>query len=145
MKSRARLALESLEGRWCPAVTAALNAGVLTISGVADNGSISVAQDVTTAGTITVSDGDTAVTGSPFTGVTGIRLNLTSTDDKVTIDLGGQTFSGKVSANLGGGADTLTVQNGTISDTLAVSSTTAPTRGRERGHGCQRGRGGAGE
>src|SRR4051794_26654557 len=104
MKSRTRLALESLEDRWCPALTATLAAGTLTITGTAAD-SIQITQDSTTAGTINVLDGSDAVSDSPFTGVTNIRLNLTKADDHVTIDLGGQTFSGDVAANLGGGAD----------------------------------------
>src|SRR5207249_12284830 len=52
-----------------------LRGGTLTISGSADNGAISIVQDATTAGTITVEDGSTAVSSSPFTGVTSIRLN----------------------------------------------------------------------
>ena len=62
-------------------MTAALSAGVLTISGTADTGPIRITQDVTTAGTLSVSDGGTAVTDSPFAGVTSIRLNLTEADD----------------------------------------------------------------
>src|SRR5262245_10517492 len=120
MRLKNRLALEALEARWCPALTTSLNDGVLTISGTADNGTISVVQDSTTAGTITVSDGTVAADGGPFTGVTSIRLNLTSADDKVTIDLGGLALEGSVVANLGAGANTLSVSNGEIGGTLAV-------------------------
>lgn len=122
MKSHKPLFCERLEDRATPALTASLGAtGLLTISGVADNGSIAITQDATTAGTFNVSDGSTAVTGSPFTGVTDIRLNLTSADDHVTIDLGGQAMSGNVTTNLGAGANTLMVSNGDIGGTLAVS------------------------
>lgn len=120
--SRKSLAIESLEARWCPALTATLDEGVLTISGSADNGSVSVAQDSTTAGTFTVSDGSTAVSGSPFADVTSIRFNLTTADDNVSLDLGGQTFDGSVRANLGGGTDSFTVQNGELSERLAILS-----------------------
>src|SRR5262249_14733979 len=78
-----------------------------------------------TPGTISVSDGSTAVTDSPFTGVTRIKLNLTSADDTVTLDLGGQTFSGNVGINLGTGANSLTVSNGGISGNLAVTGNAA--------------------
>lgn len=122
MKSRTRLALEQLENRWCPSLTTSLRSGTLTISGAADNGSISVVQDSTTAGTIQVLDGTTPVSGSPFTSVSNVRLNLTSADDKVTLDLGGQALSGNVTANLGAGANTLSVLNGTVGGRLAVSA-----------------------
>src|SRR5262245_33244071 len=112
--SALRLAVERLEDRWCPAVTATLRSGTLFISGSADNGAIAITQDATTAGTINVLDGTTAVSGAPFTGVKNIRLNLTSADDKVTIDLGGQTLSGNINANLGDGANDLTVTDGTL-------------------------------
>ena len=121
MKSRKRLGVEYLEGRWCPALTATLSHGTLTIAGTADNGAVNVAQDSATAGTITVTDGDTAVTGSPFTGVTNIRLRLTDADDTVAIDLGGQTLSGSILALLGGGADSLTVTNGAVGRRLSVA------------------------
>jgi hypothetical protein len=120
MTTRPRLRLEPLEGRWCPALTATLNGTTLNITGTADNGSIVVNQDSTTAGTINVLDGTTAITGSPFTGVTNIRLNLTNADDAVTIDLGGQTLAGGIRANLGGGADSLNVVNGGIERSLRV-------------------------
>src|SRR4051812_13275201 len=111
MKFRTRFTVEQLETRWCPAVTATLKSGTLSLSGSADNGSISIVQDSTTAGTITVLDGTTAVSGSPFTGVKSIRGNLTKADDHVTLDLGGQTFTGNVAINLGEGANTLTAVN----------------------------------
>jgi len=119
-----RPALEWLEDRWCPALTATLSGTTLTISGTADNGSIAITQDSTTPGTISVADGTTAVGNGPFTGVSNVRLNLTGADDKVTIDLGGQTLSGGVLANLGAGANSLTVQNGTLGGNLIVSDGT---------------------
>jgi hypothetical protein len=129
VKPRTHLALEQLEDRWCPAVTASLSAGTLTISGSADNGSIRVAQDETTAGTIQVLDGTTAVSNSPFTGVTSIKLNLTAADDTVTIDLGGLALPGNVTANLGTGTDSLTVLNGTIAGRLSVAADAAASGG----------------
>jgi hypothetical protein len=62
------------------------------------------------------------VSGSPFTSVSNIRLNLTSADDDVTIDLGDQTLAGNVVANLGGGANDLSVVNGEIGGRLAVGA-----------------------
>jgi hypothetical protein len=59
MKSAFRFAIERLEDRWCPALTATLRSGTLTISGSADNGAIGIVQDSTTAGTINVTDGTT--------------------------------------------------------------------------------------
>lgn len=121
MESYALLGLERLEARWCPALTVALNRGTLSISGTADSGLISITQDATTAGTITVLDGSTPVTGNPFTGVANIRLNLTSAADNVTLNLGTKTLSGNVLANLGGGANRLTVIDGGIGGRLVVS------------------------
>src|SRR5262249_73137 len=120
MNPRFRPTVERLEDRWCPALTTTLRGGTLTISGSADNGAIGIVQDATTAGTITVDDGSTAVSGSPFTGVSNIRLNLTSADAQVTIDLGGQTLEGSVVGNLGDGANNLSVVNGQIGGRLAV-------------------------
>lgn len=120
MKQQTRLTVEALEHRWCPAITASLRSGTLTISGTADNGTLNIRQDTTTAGTIQVLDGDTAVTGSPFTGVRNIRLNLTAADDTVAVDLGGLTFTGSLAANLGNGANTLTVNNGGLGSRLSV-------------------------
>jgi hypothetical protein len=119
-----RLALEPLEGRWCPTVTASLSGGTLTISGTPD-GAVALTQDSTTAGTFTVTDKGAALSNSPFTGVKNVRLNLTSADDAVTIDLGGQTLSGGILANLGAGANSLTVQDGTLGGNLLVSGDTA--------------------
>jgi hypothetical protein len=122
MKHQGRLTVERLEDRWCPALTVALNAGTLSISGAADNGSIHVVQDSTTAGTINVLDGTTAVSGSPFTNVSNVVLKLTSADDNVTINLGGQTLPGFVNAHLGDGANTLTVENGAVGTWFAVGA-----------------------
>ena len=138
MQPKNRLSLEALEDRWCPALTAALTSGVLTISGTADTGPIQITQDSTTAGTISVSDGGTAVTDSPFAGVTSIRLNLTEADDTVVVDLGGQTFFGPIVANLGVGANSLTVQNGSLDGDLSVGSVGG---GGHCGRGGPRGRG----
>lgn len=122
MKSRKILAVEQLEDRWCPALTATLSAGLLTISGSADNDAVKVVQDSAVAGTFDVLDGDEAVNSTPFTGVTNVRLNLTAADDQVTVDLGGQMLSGNITANLRGGANTFTVQNGDIGGILTVRS-----------------------
>jgi hypothetical protein len=120
MKPRFRPAVERLEDRWCPALTTTLRGGTLTISGSADNGAISIVQDATNAGTIAVEDGSTGVGDGPFTGVTSIRLNLTDADDQVTIDLGGQSLRRNIVANLGDGANNLSVVNGEIGGRLAV-------------------------
>jgi len=121
MKSRTRLAIERLEDRWCPAVTATAKAGTLTLSG-SPTGTVQITQDSTTAGTFTVLDNGVAITGSPFTSVKNIKLNLGSANDTVAIDLGGKTLTGNVTANLGGGANTLTVVHGGVSGRLSVSA-----------------------
>src|SRR4051812_26063559 len=111
MIPRTALVLEQLENRWCPAVTATLKSGILTVSG-STTATLSVIQDSTTAGKIQVLDGVTPVAGSPFASVTNIRLSLTGADDTVAIDLGGKTLTGFISANLGAGANVLSVING---------------------------------
>ena len=114
MKPRTRLVLEHLEGRCCPALTASLTGNTLSIVGFADNGSINIVQDTTTAGTIQVLDGATPVTGSPFAGVNNLRIKLTEADDNVTIDLGGQTLAGNIGAHLGNGVNQFAVTNGGV-------------------------------
>jgi fibronectin-binding autotransporter adhesin len=122
MKKKSRLVVEALENRWCPALTATLNTGVLTVSGTADNGSIAIVQDSSTAGKISVSDGAVAVSGSPFSGVNTIRLVLTAADDHVRVNLGGQKLAGNIFAHLGDGANDLKVKNGAIGGALSVSA-----------------------
>src|SRR5262245_22202250 len=122
MKTRTQLGIDTLENRWCPSVTAALKGSTLVISGSADNGAISVVQDSTTAGTFQVLDGTTAVGDTSYSGVKNIRFNLTEADDEVKIDLGGQTLAGSIAANLGDGANSLSVTNGGIAGRLTVAA-----------------------
>ncbi|MFL5329625.1 MAG: hypothetical protein ACJ8C4_12000 [Gemmataceae bacterium] len=111
MTRRSLFRLEQLENRWCPAVTARLALGTLTISGT-PAATLSIVQDSTTAGKIQVFDGVTPVTGSPFTGVNNLRLSLGTSADTVAIDLGGKTLPGYIVAALGAGANNLSVING---------------------------------
>src|SRR4051812_4058826 len=111
MKRRSLFRLEQLENRWCPAFTAKLSSGTLVISGSAA-ATLSVVQDSVTAGKIQVFDGVTPVTGIPFTGVSNIRMSLTSADDTVAIDLGGKTLPGTITAGLGAGENSFSVVNG---------------------------------
>ncbi|HYV36589.1 MAG TPA: hypothetical protein VE988_12830 [Gemmataceae bacterium] len=120
-RNRTRLSLEKLEDRWCPALTTNLVAGTLSISG-APTGAISIVQDSTTAGTITVSDNGVPVTATPFTGVNNLKLKLTAADDTVSIDLGGKTLAGKIYADLGNGKNSLTILDGIVGGDLQVQS-----------------------
>lgn len=119
-KPRTRLGVERLEDRATPALTADFSAGVLTITGVAMDGPINITQDSTAAGSVRVSDGPTTVGQGLYSGVTSIHLDLTRADDTVNIDLGGQTLSADIAADIGAGANTLTLTNGTLNGTLGV-------------------------
>jgi hypothetical protein len=110
--SRYRPHFESLEDRTCPALSATQFGGLLVISGSATGGAtISVTQDATTAGKFTVTDGTYNHT---FSNVRNVTFVLGSADDKVDVNLGGNTFTGSVNAFLGNGNNTLSVENGTL-------------------------------
>src|SRR4051812_33156663 len=126
--------VEELERRACPAVTAALsNDGDLVVSGDADGPVEIVAQD---ADTYQVTDNGVVV-GTVDGVKDDIRIKLSGTgsgaDDTVTIDRAGQAVD-QVMADLGAGANSLTVQGGTVhgrlrytggsgADTLHLAST----------------------
>src|SRR5207249_3004250 len=92
-RARSRLALERLEDRSVPAVTASVTNGSLVIKGDSAAGSTLAitASDTDADGvadTFTVTDGATAV--GTFNGVTkDVVLRLSANDDAVTIDLNG--------------------------------------------------------
>jgi hypothetical protein len=124
--NRARPTIETLEDRWCPAVTAsavtaAVNHGLLTVTGTA---TATLAVKETAPGAVEIDDGSQILYGAKgvnpgLTGVNGIRLNLTGANT-VTVDLGGNTLAGNLTANLGDGTNALTVEDGTVAGNLAV-------------------------
>ena len=121
---RSRLNVEMLEDRSVPTVTASVVSGSLIIVGDATAASdltitASSSTAGTTADTFTVVDGATTI--GTFTGVTAdLVLNLTNSDDTVAVDLGGLSTTGGIRANLGNGANSLTVDNGTVTGPLNV-------------------------
>jgi hypothetical protein len=116
----ARPSLEALEDRWCPAVTASVRNGLLTVAGTPASAADTILVKETAANTFEVDDGGTVI-ASGLTGVSSVQLSLTAATDVVSVDLGGNTLTGNLSANLGGTATTLTVADGTISGRLKVS------------------------
>jgi hypothetical protein len=148
---RRRLALEPLDGRIVPngTVVASLSAGVLTLTGDADE---NVIQDLlVTAGGVTITPDantqiNTAATGTavPLTGpVTSIKVDLGGGADSLSID-GTSPFSvsGPVSLILGDGNNTLnlvttgkitlgglTVTGGDGTDTVAIQGAAGSTIG----------------
>jgi hypothetical protein len=114
LRRRTRLFLERLEQRDCPSLTVTLINGSLTVSGV-PTGPLSVTENA--ARQLTVTDnghflGNYSVGGD-------LRLNLTRHPSTVTVDLGGNTFSGNILISLGNGGTTplppaVTVQRGTV-------------------------------
>jgi hypothetical protein len=119
-RARARLVAEPLEDRSVPAVSATISSGTLLVTGSATNPGDTIAITQTATGTFAVTDGSTPVTvqGSDLVDSVAVRLGRTS--DTVTIDLGGFTLAGSVTASLGGGTDSLAVANGTIGGDLLV-------------------------
>jgi hypothetical protein len=110
----ARLFLERLEQRDCPSLTVTLFGGSLNVSG-SPTGALAVTE--ATPGKLTVMDG----THSLGTyGVGGdLRLSLTNHPSTITVDLGGNTFTGNILISLGNGGTTtlppeVSVQRGTV-------------------------------
>jgi hypothetical protein len=108
------LSLERLEQRDCPSLTVTLYNGSLNISG-APAGALMVTE--TTPGKLTVTDNAHSLGTYSVGG--DLRLNLTRHPSTVTVDLGGNTFTGSVLISLGNGGTTtlppaVTVQRGTV-------------------------------
>ncbi len=118
-RTRSRPTVEALEDRWCPTVSATVNNGILAVSGVVTTAGDTLTVKATAANTFEVDDGATAV-ATNLTGVTGVRVNLTSANDTVAVDLGGTTLSGSLRVNLGDGTNALTVGNGSVGGRLSV-------------------------
>ncbi len=125
-RQRARPSLEQLEDRWCPAVTASVKNGILTVSGTPASSADTILVKETAANAFEVDDGSTVV-ASGLTGVSTVKLALTGSTDVVSVDLGGNTLSGSLTANLGNTNTTLTVADGTISGALRVSGGSSGT------------------
>ncbi|HZY85828.1 MAG TPA: hypothetical protein VFE78_13420 [Gemmataceae bacterium] len=113
-----RLYLEQLEQRDCPSLAITLSNGSLYISGF-PTGAVSVTE--TAANRLTVTDnghslGTYAVTGN-------LQMSLTNHPSTITVDLGGNTFTGNILLSLGNGGTNnpnivstppVTVQHGTV-------------------------------
>jgi hypothetical protein len=118
---RSRPSVERLEDRWLPAVSATISSGTLLVAGEAANPGDPIAITQTSPGVFTVTDGGTPVTIDGSGAVSDVVVRLGRAKDTVSIDLGGFTLAGSVSARLGGGTDSLAVANGTISGNLEVT------------------------
>jgi len=128
--SRLRLQVETLEDRYLPASTAAVNAGLLTISGDPATASESIDITQTTLpGTyqVTVRDAGISAICQTFSNITDIQL-LAGTG-KDTISLGGNTSSGTgLTGNLTiSGAGQLTVNLGSSASGFIVAGRVAIT------------------
>jgi large repetitive protein len=107
-QGRAFLSVEMLEQRWVPA-TVRFTAGTLFISNptiTAGGSNARVVQDAATANRFTVIDGSSSIT---FNGVASINYTGSNANDAVTLDLGGNTYTGSFTANTGNGNDTVTI------------------------------------
>jgi hypothetical protein len=118
-RSHAHPRLERLEDRWCPDISATVKNGILTVAGAAVSPTDTVLVKETAANTFEVDDAGTVV-ASGLTNVNSVRLNLTGASNVISVDLGGNTLSGNLTANLGKTNNTLTVTDGTISGHVAV-------------------------
>jgi hypothetical protein len=118
---RARLSLEPLESRWCPALTAGVSHGLLTISGAAASPSDTITVKETAANTFEVDDNGTAVS-TDLANVNSVRINLSGSAGHIlNVDLGTFTLSGNLSINLGGGTNALNVSDGSITGRLSIA------------------------
>jgi hypothetical protein len=109
-----RTSIESLEGRWCPAVTATLSAGVLTVVG--DDASNTVEVFDSAQGEITIIGDDQR---SSFNGVNEIFIATLAGDDKVIYsNVRGLTitFQGPLNIDVGDGDDQIRIDDGAASD-----------------------------
>lgn len=124
LRKRSRLTVELLEDRSTPSVTASVVNGSLVVVGdpAAASDVTITASDTdadTIADTFDVVDGGTAI--GTFSGVTdAVILRLSNNDDKVAIDLAGLSSPGKIRAGLGDGANSLTLDNGTVNGNVVV-------------------------
>lgn len=124
LRQRSRINLERLEDRSNPSVTASVVNGSLVVVGdpaaasdVTITASDTNADDI--ADTFDVTDGGTAV--GTFNNVTdAVILRLSNNDDKVAIDLAGLTSPGRIRADLRNGANSLTIDNGTVGGRVVV-------------------------
>ena len=116
---RPRFAVESLENRSTPAVFATLNAGALSVSGLATTpgDTISVVETAynvgTKTGTFKVYDGAAQV--GPVGGFAVTRdvlIQLTAADDNLQVNLGGFKAPGAITSTLGNGNNTYNLIGG---------------------------------
>jgi hypothetical protein len=113
---RARLGLEQLETRWCPAVSANSFFGFLFVSGSTNPGDTVTIKE-TAANTFEV-DQNATVVKSGLT-ANNILVAVSGTTYSVNVDLGTFSLSGNLAIKLGQG-DSATVTDGSIGGGLAV-------------------------
>src|SRR6516164_8401360 len=124
-RARPRLAVQRLEDRTVPAVTASVVNGSLVVKdgGSAASNIAITASDTNADGvadTFTVTDGGTTV--GTFSNVTkDVVLRLGSEDDTATIDLNKLSAPRNIVANLGDGTNSLSIDNGTVKGFLNVA------------------------
>jgi hypothetical protein len=112
MKSnlRYRPRLDRLEDRTCPALAFHYASGLLIVSGVPTSGTVSIQE--TGPGTFSVQDG--GGTASVFGRVSNLSVNLGNAASTVDINLNGNTLAGSLTTTFAGGANTLSIENGTV-------------------------------
>lgn len=80
-----RLALEALQERWTPAVTASFSAGVLTVQGDALGNTIAISRNA--GGTLLVNNGAVAITGGNATTANTTKIQVYGKDGNDSITL----------------------------------------------------------
>lgn len=113
-----RFGVEGLEERWTPALTVAGGGSADIIVYGKPNGAVEINQ--TANGTFEIYD-NAVLVSTKTTATRDLIVKLGSTNDDVTIDLGGFTAPDDVQVLLGAGNDSLTVLNGSVFDDLLIS------------------------
>jgi hypothetical protein len=119
-----RFGLEQLEDRCTPALTFAFDGlGDLTVSGFTSTGTLDVT--ATAANTFTFDDGVNTIMANAIV-PKNLTINLGSEADMVNFDLAGNSMSGSLSIDSGGGGDTVSLGSGaggSIAGNLSLSRT----------------------
>ena len=114
--NRAKLMLEALEDRWCPALTIDSTGGILSVSGD-PVGILTLTQ--TAQGVWTVNDAGTDL-ATLVSANGGVKVTTSTDDDSIIIDNAGAfTIAGNVSVDSGNGNDTVRISNAGAAMTIA--------------------------
>lgn len=116
-KRNKRFALEGLEERWTPAITVAGGGTANIVVYGKPVGAVEITQ--TADGTFDVFDDGNLI--ATKTTSADLIVKLGSTNDNVTLDLGGFTAPDDIQILLGAGNDQLAVINGEVTDDLLIS------------------------